>query len=71
MLAGFLVVPTMLFQMYALQAGGYVPYILAIKQLSVIIAVIASWRVLKEKPDKTRWWSTVLMTAGAIVIGWS
>ncbi len=67
--AGCLVALTMLFQMFALQSGGHVAYVLAIKQLSVIIAVVASYKVLREKPDATRWWSTVIMTVGAIIIG--
>lgn len=67
-LAGTLGAGVMLFQMYSLQAGGYVPYLLAIKQLSVIIAVVAGWYTLNERPSKRRFFSAALVTLGVIVV---
>jgi len=68
-LGGSIVLMTMLFQFLAVHADGHVAYVLAIKQLSVILAVLASWYTVRERPSVTRLLSALVMTIGAIIIG--
>lgn len=60
-----------IFQMFALHAGEHVAYVLAIKQLSVIIAILVNVRFLKERSNPQRFWGAVIITIGAIIVGFS
>ena len=62
---------SMIFQMFALHAGGHVAYVLAIKQLSVIIAILVNVSFLKERSNPQRFWGAVIITIGAIIVGFS